>query len=166
MITKQELKEFYEWGLNTDFPLKISPKFTGRGRDFETYDVTGYWLKMTRKMVNIRKGFMPDNIYKIHENHEVLYSGYAIMAPGCYIKKHKDPDVYMHKYKRIQLPLDLPDPEDCYMTWEGTQKVYWKEGEAQVWKVMDHIHEGINKSNKPAKFLFMDVKMETEVEID
>ena len=53
MITKQELKEFYEWGLNTDFPLKISPKFTGRGRDFETYDVTGYWLKMTRKMVNI-----------------------------------------------------------------------------------------------------------------
>ena len=39
MITKQELKEFYEWGLTTDFPLKISPKFTGRGRDFQTYDV-------------------------------------------------------------------------------------------------------------------------------
>ena len=52
------------------------------------------------------------------------------------------------------------------MTWEETQKIYWKEGEAQVWKVMDHIHEGINKSDKPAKFLFMDVKMETEVEID
>jgi len=166
MITKQELKEFYQWGLKTKFPLKISPKFTGRSRHFETYAVTGYWLKMTRKMVNIRKGFMPDNIYKLHENPEILYSGYAIIAPNSHIKKHKDPDVYMHKYKRIQIPLDLPEPEKLYMVWENDLKIHWKEGEVQVWNVMDHIHEGINESDKPGKFLFMDVKLDTIVEYD
>ena len=31
MITKKELKEFYEWGLVTQFPIKVPPRFTGRG---------------------------------------------------------------------------------------------------------------------------------------
>lgn len=165
MITKKELQEFYEWGLSTEFPLKVSPRFTGRGRDFGIYDVTGYWLKMTRKMSNIRKNFMPENIFKIHENHEILYSGYAIMTAGCYIKPHKDPDVYMCDYKRVQLPLDVPDKEKCYMTWDDGNRYYWTEGEAQCWDVMNHIHEGANESDKPLRFLFMDVKMETEVEL-
>ena len=30
---------------------------------------------------------------------------------------------------------------------------------------MNHIHEGANESDKPAKFLFMDIKVETEVEL-
>ena len=108
---------------------------------------------------------MPENIFKMHENHEILYSGFAVMAAGCYIKPHKDPDVYMHDYKRIQLPLDLPDKEKCYMIWDDGKKYYWTEGEAQCWDVMNQIHEGANESNKPAKFLFMDIKVETEVEL-
>ncbi len=167
MITKKELKEFYEWGLETKFPRKISPKFTGRGRDFQTYDVTGYWLKMTRKMVNIRKNFMPENIFKMHENHEILYSGYAILAPNCYIKPHKDPDVYMHDYKRIQLPLELPERDKCYMEWVDLKdgRVFWEEGVPKVCDVMNHTHSGTNESDKPHKFLFMDIKVETEVEL-
>ena len=166
MITKKELKEFYEWGLVTEFPIKVPPRFTGRGRDFGLYDVTGFWLKMTRKMVNIRKNFMPENIFKMHENHEILYSGFAVMAAGCYIKPHKDPDVYMHDYKRIQLPLELPERGKCYMTWDDGKDYYWNEGEVQIWDVMNHTHSGTNKSDKPHKFLFMDVKIESEVEID
>ena len=63
--------------------------------------------------------------------------------------------------------ISVTDKEkEVYAKNPNISNIYWKEGEAQVWKVMDHIHEGVNKSDKPAKFLFMDVKMETEVEID
>ena len=51
------------------------------------------------------------------------------------------------------------------MIWDDGKKYYWTEGEAQCWDVMNHIHEGANESNKPAKFLFMDIKVETEVEL-
>ena len=51
------------------------------------------------------------------------------------------------------------------MTWEDGRKLYWEEGHPQVWHVMDHTHSGNNESDKPAKFLFLDVKMETKVEL-
>ena len=51
------------------------------------------------------------------------------------------------------------------MTWDDGKDYYWEEGEPQVWHVMDHLHSGNNKSDKPAKFLFLDVKLNTEVEL-
>ena len=38
MITKDDLDQLYEWGSSVEFPLKISPKFTGRGKDFDVDD--------------------------------------------------------------------------------------------------------------------------------
>ena len=52
-----------------------------------------------------------------------------------------------------------------YMTWEDGRKIYWEEGVSQVWHVMDHLHSGNNESDKPAKFLFLDVTLDAEVEV-
>jgi len=67
-------------------------------------------------------------------------------------------------YKRIQIPLEIPDQEKCYMIWQG-QKVFWQEGIPQIYEVMDYVHEGANLSDAPMKFLFLDVKKETVVDI-
>ena len=181
MITRKELNELYEWGLVASdsktrrglatygkaaaFAEKKADKYIGRYKDFGTYMVTGNWLKMTRKLTNIRKSVMPEHIYKIHQNPEILYSGYANLKPGYFIQPHKDPDVYSERYKRIQIPLYLPEKDKMYMTWEDGRRIYWEEGEPQVWHVMDYLHSGNNESDRPAKFLFLDVKLDTNVEI-
>tara|TARA_B100000214_G_scaffold329259_1_gene268898 strand:- start:519 stop:1094 length:576 start_codon:yes stop_codon:yes gene_type:complete len=191
MITKKELNDLYEWGVTTvigntlerkseytghqdkkaisklekPFSEKKADKYIGRYREFGTYMVTGNWLKMSRKITTIRKSAMPEHIYKIHQNPEILYSGYANLKPGYYISPHKDPDVYSARYKRVQIPLYLPEKDKMYMTWEDGRKIYWEEGVSQVWHVMDHLHSGNNESDKPAKFLFLDVTLDAEVEV-
>ncbi len=181
MITRKELNDLYEWGLVASdsktrrglatygkaaaFAEKNADKYIGRYKDFGTYMVTVNWLKMTRKLTNIRKSVMPEHIYKIHQNPEILYSGYANLKPGYFIQPHKDPDVYSERYKRIQIPLYLPEKDKMYMTWEDGRRIYWEEGEPQVWHVMDYLHSGNNESDRPAKFLFLDVKLDTNVEI-
>ena len=42
----------------------------------------------------------------------------------------------------------------------------WEEGVPQVCDVMRHTHQAYNKSNKPMDFLFVDVKLDTEVMIN
>ena len=191
MITKKELNDLYEWGVTTvigntlerkseytghqdkkaisklekPFSEKKADKYIGRYREFGTYMVTGNWLKMSRKITTIRKSAMPEHIYKIHQNPEILYSGYANLKPGYYISPHKDPDVYSAKYKRVQIPLYLPEKDKMYMTWDDGRRIYWEEGVSQVWHVMDHLHSGNNESDKPAKFLFLDVTLDAEVEV-
>ena len=166
MITKDDLDQLFEWGSSVEFPLKISPKFTGRGKDFDGDDWRGYWLKMTRRMTNIRKSYMPEHIVKIHENPDILYSAFVNIASGADIKPHRDPEVYLHKYKRIQIPLVVPEREKCYMVWDDNKKYYWVVGVPQCWVVMDHTHSGANYCDEDAKFLFLDVKLDTEVIIN
>ena len=55
-------------------------------------------------------------------------------------------------------------PEGSYMLW-GKEKIIWKEGEPQCYPVMDYVHQASNPSDKPIEFLFLDVKMDTEVEL-
>tara|TARA_B100000212_G_scaffold320042_1_gene277622 strand:- start:504 stop:1028 length:525 start_codon:yes stop_codon:yes gene_type:complete len=174
MISKKQLNELYSWALTAkDSKIRRGLATYGKAAsfvnenvdEFENYMVTGNWLKMTRKLTNIRKKVMPDHIYKIYENPEILYSGYAHLKPHFYIKPHKDPDVYSARYKRVQIPLSLPERDKIYMTWEDGRKVFWEEGVAQVWHVMDYSHSGNNESDKSAKFLFLDVTLDTEVEL-
>ena len=42
------------------------------------------------------------------------------------------------------------------MIWKG-KKVSWKEGEPQIYDVMDHVHEGYNHSDDDMIFLFIDI---------
>ena len=59
----------------------------------------------------------------------------------------------------------MPDG-DCYMRWTITgDKIYWKEGVAEVCDVCKFVHEAFNNTPKPIEFLFLDVKLTTEVEL-
>jgi len=159
MITQQDLKTLYKWAKEIDFPSKRAP--TTRG--YCNKDIHHYWLKSIAKSVLIRKKLMTEDIIWIHQKNEILYSGYSLFEPGTVLKPHKDPNIYREPYKRIQVPLSIPERDKCYMTWGGN-RIYWEEGICQVYNVMHNVHDGANLSDKPMEFLFVDVRLDTIVE--
>lgn len=160
MITESDLNKLYIWAKQTNFPLKKAPTTEG----YTNKDIFISWLKGVGKTVNIRKKLMTDEVYEIFQNEDILYATYSVFTEGTILKPHRDPNVYREPYKRIQIPLRIPDKEKCYMTWKG-KKIYWEEGICQVFPVMDHIHDGGNLSNEPMEFLMIDVKKNSEVQI-
>ena len=158
MLTKDNLKELYKWASQSEFPLKKAPTTVG----YSNKDIYICGLKYIRKNINIRKSLMTESVYNIMKNDEILYAVYSRFSGGTILKPHKDPDVYSDRYKRVQIPLDVT--KDFYMVWKG-ENVYWENGVTQVYHVMDNIHSAFNNSDKTMKFLFIDVKLETEVEI-
>ena len=158
MITKSNLKELYEWASSSEFPLKKAPTTVG----YSNKDIYICGLKYIRKNTNIRKSMMTDAVYNIMKNDEILYAVYSRFIGGTILTPHKDPDVYRDRYKRVQIPLNVT--RDFYMIWKD-KKIYWEDGVTQVFEVMDNIHQAFNKSDKTMEFLFLDVKMNTEVEL-
>ena len=158
MITKSNLKELYEWASSSEFPLKKAPTTVG----YSNKDIYICGLKYIRKNINIRKSMMTDVVYNIMKNDEILYAVYSRFVGGTVLTPHKDPDVYRDRYKRVQIPLNVT--RDFYMIWKD-KKIYWEDGVTQVFEVMDNIHQAFNKSDKTMEFLFLDVKMNTEVEL-
>jgi len=158
MLTKDNLKELYKWASKSKFPLKKAPTTVG----YSNKDIYICGLKYIRKNINIRKSLMTESVYNIMKNDEILYAVYSRFSGGTILKPHKDPDVYSDRYKRVQIPLDVT--KDFYMVWKG-ENVYWENGVTQVYHVMDNIHSAFNNSDKTMEFLFIDVKLETEVEI-
>ena len=160
MITQNDLQTLYKWAKITNFPTKKAPTSNG----YANKDIYISWLKGVGKSITIRKKLMSDEIYQIFENDNILYATYSLFDPGTILIPHKDPNIYREPYKRIQIPLTIPDKEKCYMTWRG-EKIYWEEGIVQVYDVMNNIHDGGNLSDKPMEFLFIDVKRDTIVEL-
>ena len=158
MITKSNLKELYEWASSSKFPLKKAPTTVG----YSNKDIYICGLKYIRKNTNIRKSMMTDAVYNIMKNDEILYAVYSRFIGGTILTPHKDPDVYRDRYKRVQIPLNVT--RDFYMIWKD-KKIYWEDGVTQVFEVMDNIHQAFNNSDKTMEFLFLDVKMNTEVEL-
>jgi len=158
MLTKDNLKELYKWASQSKFPLKKAPTTVG----YSNKDIYICGLKYIRKNINIRKSLMTESVYNIMKNDEILYAVYSRFSGGTILKPHKDPDVYSDRYKRVQIPLDVT--KDFYMVWKG-ENVYWENGVTQVYHVMDNIHSAFNNSDKTMEFLFIDVKLDTVVEI-
>ena len=158
MITKSNLKELYEWASSSEFPLKKAPTTVG----YSNKDIYICGLKYIRKNTNIRKSMMTDVVYNIMKNDEILYAVYSRFIGGTILTPHKDPDVYRDRYKRVQIPLNVT--RDFYMVWKD-KKIYWEDGVTQVFEVMDNIHQAFNNGDKTMEFLFLDVKMNTEVEL-
>ena len=158
MITKSNLKELYEWASSSEFPLKKAPTTVG----YSNKDIYICGLKYIRKNTNIRKSMMTDAVYNIMKNDEILYAVYSRFVGGTVLTPHKDPDVYRDRYKRVQIPLNVT--RDFYMVWKD-KKIYWEDGVTQVFEVMDNIHQAFNNGDKTMEFLFLDVKMNTEVEL-
>ena len=158
MITRKNLDDLYNWALKGNFPMKGNPT----SPNYSNKKIYICQFKFVRKSMNIRKKLMNDKIYEIYKNDEILNSNYAIFAGGTILKPHIDPDIYTERYKRIQIPMKVP--EGSYMLW-GKEKIMWKEGAPQCYPVMDYVHQASNPSDKPIEYLFLDVKMDTEVEL-
>tara|TARA_R100000152_G_C6585271_1_gene47679 strand:- start:15 stop:515 length:501 start_codon:yes stop_codon:yes gene_type:complete len=166
MITKSDLKTLYNWAKNVKFPVKKAPTTDGYSNKVIDY----YWIKSVKKTTILRDKLMSDNVREIYDNDDILFSNYTIFHAGTILKPHKDPDILREPYKRIQIPLRVPDKNLCYMQWidrcvKNESQLKWEEGKPQVCKVMHYTHEAFNLSNKPLEILFVDVKLNTEVEI-
>ena len=154
MILKDDLNILFEWAKLREFPLKTPIVIEG----YSNKPIKYCWIKHTKQKCLIREKLIDDTtICNIFKNSEILFVGFIVFSPDTKLGKHKDPNIYSEPYKRIQIPLEIPDKEKCYMIWKG-QKIHWNEGEYQVFDVMNVIHEGYNLSDKPMKFLFIDIK--------
>ena len=164
MITHRDLIELYNWAKDTEFPVKTAPTIEG----YSNQSIDYYWIKSVKKSTLIREKLMTDKVRKIYDNDDILFSNYAIFYAGTILKPHKDPNILRYPYKRIQIPLTIPNKNECYMQWVDVKdgKVTWEEGVPQVCDVMNHLHEAFNKSDKPMEILFVDVKHDTEVVIN
>ena len=163
MITNLDITDLYNWAKNTEFPVKTAPTIEG----YSNKSIDYYWIKSVKKSILIREKLMTDKVCKIYDNDDILFSNYAIFYAGTILKPHKDPNILRYPYKRIQIPLTIPNKNECYMQWVDVKdgKVTWEEGVPQVCDVMNHLHEAFNKSDKPMEILFVDVKHDTEVKI-
>ena len=159
MITHLDIKKIYDWAKDTEFPLKKVP--TARG--YSNKDIHLCWLKGAGKKVLIRKKLMSDDIFEIFSKSEIIYASYSIFDSGTILNPHRDPDVYPKKYKRIQIPLEIPHEYHCFMIWRD-KKIMWEEGKHRTFPVMDVTHEGYNLSTTPMKIVMIDVEINNIVE--
>jgi hypothetical protein len=156
MITKDEIDYLYSWSKNQEFLLRKEPSSAGHPNK----PILFCPLKLTFRDPIIRKSIVNGRVYEILSNPEILFCGCVVLQPQTEHGPHKDLNIYVEEYKRIQIPLSVPD--NCYMIWKG-KKIQWREGEPKVFEVMDYTHEAYNYSNKPVRFLFLDVKKDTHV---
>jgi hypothetical protein len=162
MIDNKDLIYLYDWAKITNFPLKKAPTSNG----YSNKPISYCWLKKNMKTITLRKSIIQNkNVEDILENDDILFCTIASFESNTILGPHKDPNVYRHPYKRIQIPLDIPDKNKCYMIWKG-EKVFWEEGKSQIFDVMNYVHEGYNYSESPMVFLFVDVKKESKVDIN
>lgn len=162
MITKYNLLELYKWAKSSYFPCKKAPTIEGYSNKVIDY----YWLKSVKKTTIIRQKYMTESVYKIYQNEDILFSNYTSFRAGTELYPHQDPDILRFPYKRIQIPLSVPDKNRCYMEWiDKDEKIIWEEGQPQVCDVMNYMHQAFNKSDKSLEFLFVDVKNDTLVEL-
>ena len=164
MLTREDLNVLYEWAKDTKFPCKKAPTIDGYSNKIIDY----YWLKSVKKSTIIRQKYMSDEVYEIYKNDEILFSNYTSFRAGTELYPHRDPDILRYPYKRIQIPLNIPCDRCCYMEWTKITngRIKWEEGKPEVCDVMNNTHQAFNKSDKAMDFLFVDVKLDTEVMIN
>ena len=111
MITKDDLTQLYKWEKVTHFPGKKAPTIDGYSNRIIDY----YWLKSVKKSTIIRQKYMTDEVYEIYKNEDILFSNFTSFREGTELYPHRDPDILRYPYKRVQIPLSIPDNKKCYM---------------------------------------------------
>ena len=170
MISKTDLKNLYEWAKDKDFPLRRTittrkPYGTNKIESYCNKEIYSYPLKFGRRKVTIRESVMPQEIIDIFKDEDILYTVVSIFQSGTILKPHRDPHIYNFPYKRIQIPLDIPEVGKCTMRWIKGGTIVWEEGVPQVCNVMYDIHEASNLSDREMVIMMIDVKMDAEVEL-
>jgi hypothetical protein len=153
-MKRSDVDYLYEWAARTDFPLRRAPTAVG----YSNKDIYFCWIKaLTNNGGGVRRSVVKDpKAIEILDSDEILMAEVSVFESGTALGPHKDPPVYDKEYRRIQIPLYIPS-DKCYMVWQG-KKVYWTEGEPQIYDVMDHVHEGYNYSDDDMMFLFVDIE--------
>ena len=153
-MKRSDVDYLYEWASKTDFPLRRAPTAVG----YSNKDIHFCWIKaLTNNGGGVRRSVVKDpRAIEILDSDEILMAEVSVFESGTALGPHKDPPVYDKEYRRIQIPLYIPS-DKCYMVWQG-KKVYWTEGEPQIYDVMDHVHEGYNYSDDDMIFLFVDIE--------
>tara|TARA_B100000965_G_scaffold404363_1_gene434868 strand:+ start:881 stop:1372 length:492 start_codon:yes stop_codon:yes gene_type:complete len=154
-MKRTDVDYLYDWASRTDFPLRRAPTAVG----YSNKDIYFCWLKASNKRTTgeVRhKVVTDDRARQILLSDEIILATISVFESGTELGAHKDPPVYGKKYRRIQVPLYIPS-NDCYMVWRG-EKVFWTEGEPQIYDVMDYVHAGYNYSDDDMVFLFIDIE--------
>tara|TARA_X000000368_G_scaffold233606_2_gene184527 strand:- start:89 stop:580 length:492 start_codon:yes stop_codon:yes gene_type:complete len=154
-MKRSDVEYLYEWATETDFPLRRAPTAVG----YSNKDIYFCWLKAQNKNGGgVRRSVVKDQrVIDILDQDEVMMATVSLFESGTKLGPHKDPPVYDKAYRRIQIPLYIPCNRCCYMIWDH-KKVIWKEGQPQVYDVMDYTHEGYNLSDDDMMFLFVDIE--------
>ena len=154
-MKRSDVDYLYEWAARTDFPLRRAPTAVG----YSNKDIYFCWLKAQNKNGGgVRCSVVEDQkVRDILNQDEIILATVSLFEAGTKLGAHKDPPVYGKKYRRIQIPLYIPCSKCCYMVWKG-ERVSWKEGEPQIYDVMDYVHAGYNYSDDDMVFLFIDIE--------
>lgn len=164
MITSEEIDDLYNWAKITEFPLKregITSKYMG-------YEILICYLKYGKKRIFYPHKSISESIFDIAVRPEIYSLLYIQYPPKLKAKPHRDYNPYGKEFKRIQLPIKIPNnnrDKECYIEWiDSKERVYWKEGKVEIFNV-DELHQGANNSNESMEFLYVDIKKDTEVEL-
>ena len=164
MISKSDLERLYKWSQKTIFPFKkenITSKYMG-------YEILICYLKYGKKKTFYPHKQLTESIFDIVVSPEIFSLSYIKYPPRLKSKPHRDYNPYEKEFKRIQLPVRIPDNnthKECYIEWiDSGERVYWREGEIEVFNV-EELHHGENRSNQPMEFLYVDVNSETIIEL-
>ena len=78
MITKNDLEILYNWAKAIEFPVKKAPTIDG----YSNKDIDYYWIKSVKTTTIIRDKLMTDEVRKIYQNKDILFSNYTIFYPN------------------------------------------------------------------------------------
>ena len=153
MISKTDLKNLYEWAKDKDFPIRNTSVYpqsiykksssgyykksygTDKIHSYSNKEIYSFPLKFGRKKPIIRESLIPSNIINILKNEEILYTVVSIFQSETFLKPHRDPHIYQFPYKRIQIPLEIPDKNKCYMEWidiKGGPNKYYEYSDKEI----------------------------------
>lgn len=158
MISSKDIKILFDWG-----KINFSSKHVLLGS-------SGYWNKdvmmdpVKTSKGTIRKSIMSEEVFQIFSKSDIITSFFVLVEPNSISLPHIDPPIYSEKTKRIQIPLSVPEGKETFMIYEN-EKFYWEEGVPKVFDVMSKVHEAQNLTDFPLKFLMLDVKHDTIIEV-
>ena len=165
MITKLDLQRLYEWASNTNFPLNKKVL----NKNIWDDEIIICYLKYGKKRIFYPHKSISESVFDIAVKSEIFGLTYIQYPPKLKAKPHRDYNPYGKEFKRIQLPIKIPNNnknEECYIEWiDRNKKVYWTEGKIEIFNV-EELHQGANDSNETMEFLYIDVKLDAEVMIN
>lgn len=140
--------------LNNAAEIKSSSDVDDLG--FNSFFRTGwkrFYLKWYGANLKSAELLCPETVKLIQQLPSVKGAMFAMLPPGAYLGKHRDPYAGSLRY---HLGLVTPNSDECFISVDG-KNYSWRDGEAVVFDET-YIHHAENKTDKNRIILFLDVK--------